>query len=305
LKSRSAGTELALLFVVSFWAANYSLLQFLLRAFPVRALITLRFLFIAAAGWVVVAIASPHGWKIRRRDLPRLIAIGAIGGGVYQYLFVLGLSKTTSFSSALLNTTAPLLSLAILGLLRIERIGPRHWAGYALAFGGVALFLLEGARAGGTDLQGDLISLAGALCWAIYGILAKDLSHRYPAPTVGAWTYTFCFLSIASYGAGPTLRVPFRTIAPVDWLVLLLSGTVAVTLGWIVWVRGIRLLGVAGTVKFSFLVPVLAGVIAWLFQGERFTTPKIAGALAVLGGIFLARVPGWRTPPLEPAGEDR
>lgn len=302
MTSRAAvrATELALLLVVLFWAANYSLIQFILREVPLTVFVTLRFLIIAAAGWIVVAaLRQPARWAAA--DIPRLVLIGVIGGGVYQYLFILGLAKTTSFSSALLNSTAPLLSLAMLAVLRLETIELRHWIGYAVAFGGVALFLLEGRRSGTTDLEGDLISLAAAFCWAVYGILAKDLSHRYSASVLGAWTYTACLGAIALYGAPPTLRFPVGRITPIDWAAIFVSGVVSVTIGWIVWVRGIRVLGVSGTVKFSFLVPVSAGVIAAVFQGERFTPPKVVGALGVLAGLVLARVPGWRTPPVDPS----
>ena len=301
MTSRAAvrATELALLLVVLFWAANYSLIQFILRGVPLEVFVTLRFLIIAAAGWIVVAaLRQPARWA--RSDIPRLILIGVIGGGVYQYLFILGLAKTTSFSSALLNSTAPLLSLAMLAALRLETIELRHWIGYAVAFGGVALFLLEGRRSGTTDLAGDLISLAAAFCWAIYGILAKDLSHRYPAAVLGAWTYTACLAAIAVYGAPPTLRYPAGRITPILWGAIFVSGVVSVTIGWMVWVHGIRVLGVSGTVKFSFLVPVSAGVIAAIVQGERFTLPKVAGAIGVLAGLVLARLPGWRTPPVDP-----
>ncbi len=292
-------TEIALLAIVLCWAANYSVLQVILENIPVRALVALRFGIITVAGWIVLAaVRAPAA--IRRADWPRLLLIGVIGGGVYQYVFVLGLAETTSFSSALLNTTAPLLSLMLLAALRIERIAPLQWIGNIVAFLGVGVFLLESARAGGTTLAGDLISLGAAFCWAIYGILSKRLSHEYPAVTVCAWTYTVCFLSIATYGAAPALRLPYARIPAVTWGLLLASGVISVTLGWIVWIRGIRVLGVSGTVKFSFLVPISAGIIARVFQGERFTAAKILGALAVLVGIFVARVPGWRTPPIEP-----
>lgn len=297
-RSSIRAAEIALLLVVLFWAANYSLIQFILRSVPLRVFVTLRFLIIALAGWAVLALRRrPARWSLA--DVPRLALIGILGGGIYQYLFILGLAKTTSFSSALLNSTAPLLSLGLLALMRLEKIEPRHWLGYTVAFAGVALFLVEGGRSGASRLEGDLVSLAAAFCWAIYGILARDLSHRYPASVVGAWTYTACFASIAIYGAAPTLRYPVREITPIVWAAIFLSGVVAVTIGWIVWVRGIRVLGVTGTVKFSFLVPISAGVFAAVFQGERFTFAKILGAFGVLAGLFLARVPGWRTPPID------
>jgi drug/metabolite transporter (DMT)-like permease len=290
--------ELALLAVVVFWAANYSIIRFILRSVPVTVFVTIRFLLIAAAGWLVVIFRGESA-RWRRSDWTRLLAIGVIGGGIYQYLFVKGLALTKSFSSALLNSTAPLLSLGLLVILRIEKILPSQWLGYAIAFGGVGLFLTQSARAGGENFRGDLISLAGALCWAIYGILAKDLSHRYSASVVGAWTYSACFVAIAAYGAVPTVRYPISTITPIVWVAIFASGIGSVTIDWIVWVHAIRRLGVSGTVKYSFVVPVAAGLISAVIHEERFSTGKLVGAFAVLGGIFLARVPGWRTPPVD------
>jgi len=273
-----------------------------LRFLPVRVLVTYRFLIIAAGGWAVLALSRKRA-SIDASAAARIVLIGVIGGGVYQYLFVLGLSETTSFSSALLNTTAPLIALAILALLRLERIRARHWAGYGLAMAGIVVYLFQNARSSGRNLRGDLVSLAAASCWAIYSILVRDVAERYPAVTVGAWTYSVCFASIASYGAAPTLRFPVRQVPAEAWMLLFLSGTCAVTIGWVVWARGIRILGVAGAVKYSFLVPILAGVFAAVFQGEQFTIIKVAGAAAVLAGIAIARVSGWRTPPLPAAPE--
>jgi drug/metabolite transporter (DMT)-like permease len=290
--------QAGLVLVTAFWAANYSLIQFILKTVPPVPFITVRFLAIAAAGWLLLALfrQSPR-W--RRRDIPRLVLVGVLGGGIYQYLFVEGLAATTSFSSALLNSVAPLLSLGLLAALRLEKIEQHHWVGYGIAFAGIALFLAQSRGAGGSVFRGNLVSLAAALCWAIYGILARELSHRYSPAQVGAWTYTACFFGIASYGTWPAAQFPWREVPISVWAAIFASGIGAVTIGWIVWVHGIRVLGLAGTAKFSFLVPVTAGAFAWIFQGEEFTAAKAVGAGAVLAGLLIARVSGWRTPPVE------
>jgi drug/metabolite transporter (DMT)-like permease len=53
-----------------------------------------------------------------------------------------------------------------------------------------------------------------------------------------------------------------------------------------------------------YLMPPVAGVMAWLTLGETFTWLKIAGAAVTMGGVAWAQFGGGRPPPREAAQPD-
>jgi drug/metabolite transporter (DMT)-like permease len=60
-----------------------------------------------------------------------------------------------------------------------------------------------------------------------------------------------------------------------------------VYLAYIAWGWAIRQRGVAIT-GFSLLVPILAGIMSWIFYGEDFGPRKLlGGALAVAGLVLM------------------
>ena len=60
---------------------------------------------------------------------------------------------------------------------------------------------------------------------------------------------------------------------------------VSAFIGWMVWgwINAVR--GVARTAPLLYLVPPVAGLVAWATVGEVFGALKIAGALLALAGV--------------------
>jgi drug/metabolite transporter (DMT)-like permease len=58
---------------------------------------------------------------------------------------------------------------------------------------------------------------------------------------------------------------------------------------YLIWNRGLQRLGGARTAIYSNLTPVIATLAAALFLGETLTLEKIAGAVFIFVGLYLAR----------------
>src|SRR5205823_2786695 len=91
-----------------------------------------------------------------REDLPRFIACGLIGHALHVGIVFWGISLSTAFSSALVLTSGPLFTLAILVLLGAEQLRASQVAGTLVAMAGIAIFLSD-KFAGGVlpALRGD------------------------------------------------------------------------------------------------------------------------------------------------------
>jgi arginine decarboxylase-like protein len=61
--------------------------------------------------------------------------------------------------------------------------------------------------------------------------------------------------------------------------------------------------GVARTAPLIYLMPVVAGLSAWAFTGERFTLHKVLAAAVVLAGVAVAQF-GHRPPKVADASGD-
>jgi drug/metabolite transporter (DMT)-like permease len=64
---------------------------------------------------------------------------------------------------------------------------------------------------------------------------------------------------------------------------------VSAFLGWLVWGWANAVRGVARTAPLMYLMPPVAGLVAWLLTGERYTGIKLVGAVVTLAGVALAQ----------------
>lgn len=286
--------ELGLLAVMVVWASTFIVTKDAFKQMTPLAFAFLRFLFIIALAFAVLAWrgrADPaRYWRIRRDDAIWFVLAGSCGYFFYQLGFVLGLARTSPFASSLMISMMPLFALIILRLMG-ERPSLFAWVGVLLAIVGVVIFLI-GQPGGGTWL-GDLLSLGSALSFALYGVLNRRIVSRYPAETVSAYSLLA--------GGGLLLLVSFPSALRQDWaavnwhgwLILLYMTVLPVYVAYIVWNWAAHHRGVAFATSVELVVPVFSGILSVLFYGEHFGVAKVAGGALVLFGLVLMRLPAW------------
>jgi drug/metabolite transporter (DMT)-like permease len=137
--------EVALLSVVLVFASTFILGKQIFTEISPLAFAGSRFVGITVLAFAVLAVAVHRGsaaWSIWRVDLWRFIVVGVCGHTLYQLGFVLGLERTSPFSSALLISTVPLFTIVLLTLLGEQQ--PRiAWLGVAVALLGIAVFEID------------------------------------------------------------------------------------------------------------------------------------------------------------------
>jgi drug/metabolite transporter (DMT)-like permease len=60
--------------------------------------------------------------------------------------------------------------------------------------------------------------------------------------------------------------------------------------GWLMWTWVNAVRGVARSAPFGYLMPPIAGAVAWLTLGESFSWLKIAGAAVTMAGVAYAQI---------------
>jgi drug/metabolite transporter (DMT)-like permease len=286
----AVGPELAQLLVVGLWASTYIVTKHAFAELTPLAFVFVRFGLMILRSFLVLA-ARGRGWRIRRRDLPRFALAGLTGYTLYQLGFVLGLERTSPFSSSLLIAMVPLFTVIILALWG-ERTSARGWAGLAVALVGVVAFLADEWDQGvGGALLGDGLSVGAAVAFALYGIVNRPLVRDYPPETYTAYTLLAGGIPLMALSAPAALAQDWGAVSGFGWLEIAYMVLLPVYIAYMLWNWAIARRGAAVASSFTLLIPILSGALsAWLFD-ERFAAAKLIGAALVLIGLTIIRTP--------------
>jgi drug/metabolite transporter (DMT)-like permease len=286
-----------MLAVVLMWAANNILIKQTVRQLPALPFVVGRSAIVCALiwGWIVLR-RQPA--RIASRDIPLFVLTGICGYGVFNALFTIGMEQTSAFSVSLLMSISPMFTMLFARAIGLERPSGAQWLAALLAAAGVALFLGDTLHAQGLGAAttGDLLGLSAGILFAIYSLAALPLTARYGAALTTAWAVTFGLVAIAPWGLPASLHHPWAEVSLPTWGALLYASAGSMLIGYAVWSWAIARGGVARTVPYLFLIPVVTGAVSAVAFGEVFGPLKLAGAAMVLGGTALVRILGRSVP---------
>jgi drug/metabolite transporter (DMT)-like permease len=300
--SRSAAfglTDLGLLLMATIWGINYSVVKFGMRFLTPLAYNGLRIVLAASALWAI--------WlALRGVEAPapavrwRLFVLGLVGNGLYQLCFIFGLSGTRVATASLIFASGPAF-VALIGRARgVERIDRMGWVGIALQLVGVCCVVLSAA--GDTTrvdtVRGIALILLGALGWAMYTVWLKPLTATTHPIYLSAMTMSSGALLLGLLAVPDLLALEWTAVPPMVWGAVVYSGLAALVVAYLLWYRGIQLLGPTRTAMYGNLQPVVAFVVAWIVLRETPTLWQWVGMVAILGGLAVSR----REPPVARSG---
>ena len=290
------------------WGVNFAFVKYLLDTLGVGPFLFIRFVTMPLLAFLLLFVVFrrhiARTWP-KREDLPRFIACGLIGHALHVGIVFWGISLSTAFSSALVLTSGPLFTLAILVLLGAERLRASQVAGTLVAMTGIAIFLSDKFAGGVLHAGlGDLILLVAAAFFSLYTVLARPLVERYGPLIVLAYTLAFGAPPMILITAPSMLMADLGRLTPVVWFGLFWAIVLSSVGGWLVWAWVNHVRGIARSAPLMYLPPPIAGVVAWLTLGEQFTWLKIVGAGVTMAGVAWAQFGGGRPPPREAAQVD-
>jgi drug/metabolite transporter (DMT)-like permease len=283
--------ELAQVFVVLLWASTFVVTKAAFAEVSPLAFIFARFLIMVALALAVLFVKERGAsvW-IERADLGRFMLAGLTGYTLYQLGFVLGLSRTSPFSSSLLIAMVPLFTVLILAVMG-ERTPLQGWIGLAVALAGAVIFLFDKRGAGSGTLVGDLLSIGAGVSFAIYGIVNRPLVAKYPTATYTAWTILAGAIPLLAIALPATVQQNWAALSGTGWLSIVYLAILPVYVAYMLWNYAIARRGVATASSFGLLVPIVAGVLSAVFFGEPFGPVKLLGAALVMAGLVIVRLP--------------
>jgi drug/metabolite transporter (DMT)-like permease len=290
------GPELAQLTVVMFWSSTFVVAKAAFVEVSPLAFLFARFVIMVALAFAVLLVLQRGAGRwVDRSDWGLFALAGLTGYTLYQLGFILGLSRTSPFSSSLLIAMVPLFTVLILAV-RGEPTPLQGWVGLGVALVGVALFLLDKRGASAGTVLGDALSIGAAVAFAVYGIITRPLVRKYPAETYTAWSVLAGTVPILLVSLPDALRQDWQTVSLAGWSSIVYLAIFPVYIAYILWNYAISRRGVAKASSFGLLVPIVAGLLSAIFTGEPFGPLKLLGAGLVLAGLVIVRTRVWRRP---------
>lgn len=284
---------LALLLAILIWASNSIMVKVVLREITPLTLTWLRFL-LAAAFYLPFAAMT---WRRAPRYTPRewvlLVGAGVALVPVFSLTLYWALIYTSVANTALVRMTEPAWVLLLGALLLGERATRRQLAGLALALVGTAALVLLGRQpsvSGDHHMLGMAFMVANSLAWVAYMLCFKDLlrRHRVTQVTVHAALAGTAVLFLVT---GPTHAADIAreaaTMSPFAWS-LVVAMALIVTIGSNqLFSYGLQRVTAGAAAAYSYLTPVLAAVLAWLFLGEPITAVVVVCGVIIAAGVYL------------------
>lgn len=276
------------------WGVNFAVTKVVLAELGVAPFLFVRFLTMPLLGFaLLVAVYRRHLRKSLplRKDLPRFAAAGLIGHAAHVGLVMWGIDLSTAFSSSLVLTSSPLFTLLILALLGAEKLRGRQLTGTLVAFAGIVVFLSDKFVAGFALAGiGDLVLIVAASLFSLYTVVAKPLVERYGPLNLMCYSLVFGAPPMVLATLPAFVQAPLAQVGAGVWFGAFWAIVVSSFLGWIAWAWVNSVRGLARSAPLQYLMPPIAGLVAWWTLGETFTWLKVAGAAVAMAGIAWAQV---------------
>jgi len=280
--------RLLLILTVCFWGWSFVATKICLDYLTPLQVVGLRYVF-GLPVMLAVLIGKRRRFDIERRDYPMFLAAAAVIT-IHFLVQVSGMQYTSATNTGWLISVTPLV-LAVLSFIFLkERITTRAILGIIVATAGVVLLVSKGDIFALDWLQskGDWMVFLSAHTWAIFTILTRDLSRKYP-PLVVA--FVILALSATVIVGGMVLfsdwhRFTHLPLEPV--LAILFLGIFCLGLAFWFWQEGVSRLGAARAGFFLYLEPLATTALAVPYLREQFGLFTALGGGLVLAGVILA-----------------
>lgn len=271
------------------WGVNFSVVKYGTAYLHPLAYNSVR-VGLAAVCLLGIAVAMRQPWP-SRPEVRRLLLLGVLGNCVYQVLFIFGIAQTRAGTAALILASSPAFIALMSRWGGTERTTSRGWFAIAFQIAGMACVVYGTAALpnGRGTLVGPFLVLGGSLAWAAFSVALKPHVNRVSGIQLAALTMTG--------GAVPLLLLATPAIAATSWpavplgawLSVLYSGIGALVIAYLLWYRGVQLIGATRTAMYGNMQPLIALLVAWVTLSEAPTVWQGIGAAGIMSGLLLHR----------------
>jgi drug/metabolite transporter (DMT)-like permease len=248
--------------------------------------------------FLYVYVKNKSSLRIKRKELPILIAFGVFGFAAVNLFYFLAIQRLNVGIALIIEFTAPIWIALWMRFIQKKVVSKLMWWGLVIGLTGLVL-IAQIWRGSTLDGLGVLFAVLDAFALALYFLVGEKLVGIKSSEATMAWGLgvSSAFFAIIQ----PWWTFPFEQLQSVIQLTGRLSEISVPTYYLVLWViifgtaipyflvlTGLRGLSAATTSAIGMSEPVFGGIFAWIFLYEKLNFIQSVGAIVVLVGIYLA-----------------
>ena len=281
-----------LLLTVTFWAGNFIVGKYAsLYEVPPFSLNFYRWFF----AWLILApFTLPEIIKKKEyilKNYKLFIILGVTSITIFNSIVYYSLNFTQVISGVLMISTIPVMIMFFSSILKIEKTNVFQIMGVILSFLGVIIIITKANFEILKNLdfnKGDITMVVAMFSWALYSTLLKRQKYELSQISLLQVVISFGLIFLIpvyfieyQVGFRIDLNKPFILIL---LYVVLLPGLAS----FILWIKGISMIGANRSGVFLHLMPIFSAIMAMIFFNEKFMFYHILGACFIVTGILLS-----------------
>ncbi len=237
---------------------------------------------------------------IERKHLPYFFLLGALGFGIYQPLWSIGLQLGLASHSAVILSLSPVVVTLLTFFRREEGIFWVNVVGIGVGFLGVT-FLVRGGEGNPTAasyiMRGNLLTFIAAVCWGMYSYFGRKMVRIYSPLKTSTWSIIFGLVIMFPLALSEMRDLALSQFNSTVIFALFYGTVLSSLLSYIIWMNGVKKLGASRTLSYQYVIQVVGVVAAWLIFAEPLGWRVIVGMCFISLGLWLSqkRKPHFRS----------
>jgi drug/metabolite transporter (DMT)-like permease len=248
-----------------------------------------------------VVLLRPRSLRVSAREAGYLALFGVCGLAFVHFFYFTAITHLDIGIALVIQYLAPVLVALWARFFVHEPVRRRLWVALALALAGLTLVAQVWSGGGTLDGIGVAASLAGAVAYALY-ILMAEHSLRQGRDVFSLLAWGFLFAGLFWAVVQPWWSFPGHVVtsdasllgrldnwrAPV-WLLIAYIVVFGTVVPFICMITALHHIPATRATVVAMVEPVLAGLVAYAWLKEKIGPDQIAGGILVLAAIALAQ----------------
>ncbi len=224
-------------------------------------------------------------------NIKLIIILGITSITIFNSIVYYSLNFTQVISGVLMISTIPVMIIIFCWLLKIEKTNIFQILGVIFSLCGVVVIITKANLNILLNLnfnKGDLWMVVAMFSWALYSALLRkkklELSQLSLLQTIISAGLVFllpAYLIELALGYKANIHLPF--ILTLTYVVLF-PGLAS----FILWIKGISIIGSNRAGIFLHLIPIFSTIFAIIIFKEKFMLYHLIGAMLIISGIILS-----------------
>ena len=225
------------------------------------------------------------------KNIKLILVLGITSITIFNSIVYYSLNFTQVISGVLMISTIPVMIIAFCWLLKIEKTNIHQILGVIFSLFGVVVIITKANLGILLNLdfnKGDLWMVVAMFAWAMYSALLRkkkfEISQITLLQTIISAGLIFLLPAyLIEFSLGHIARIDLPFVLTLTYVVLFPGLS-----SFILWIKGISIIGSNRSGIFLHLMPIFSTILAIMIFDEKFMIYHLIGAILIITGIILS-----------------